>query len=135
MPVLTFFFLENQNAPVRTVMYFDSANETFVIERRKASLKNPDMNTAAEVAPHTLFTIADPVSGKEAEETLNVRVFWDNSVVEVFINGRTVISTRIYLADEGGATIRFFANAEEGKTPDAVLNEATLWDGLETSRN
>ncbi|KAH8600400.1 glycosyl hydrolase [Bisporella sp. PMI_857] len=126
---------EEKSTPVRTVMFFDSANETFVIERKEASLVNSEINTAAEVAPHTLFTIADPDSGIQVEETLHVRVFWDMSVVEVFINGRTVISTRIYVANEGGATINFFADATGSEKADAVVTEATVWDGLKTSRS
>lgn len=114
-------------------MFFDSANETFVIERKETSLVNSEINTAAEVAPHTLFTLADPVSETQAEEDLHIQVFWDMSVVEVFVNGRTVISTRIYVSNEGGAVISFFADAAGSEKADAVLTEATVWDGLKTS--
>jgi len=126
---------EDQNLTARTVMFFDSLNETFVIERKEASIGGDGSNFAPEVAPHTLFTVSDPVSGLLTEENLHVRVFWDMSVVEVFVNGRTVISTRIYLAKEGGSNIDFFAEAAGSENTDAFLQEATVWDGLKTSRN
>jgi len=116
------------------VMFYDSSNETFVIERKEASYEALDINKAPEVAPHTLLTVADPISGTTSEENLHIRVFWDMSVVEVFINGRTVISTRIYVAKEGGATIEFFAEAAVGsQKSDSYLQDATVWDGLKAS--
>jgi beta-fructofuranosidase len=55
-------------------------------------------------------------------------------VLEVFVNERTAISTRLYAAEET-VGIRFFAddNAATVESASAVgsrLLEATLWDGV-----
>ena len=57
-------------------------------------------------------------------------------MLEVFVNGRTAISTRLYAAEEN-VGIRFFADEEEvsaswegGESPESKLLYATVWDGI-----
>lgn len=82
------------------------------------------INALPELAPHTLFTTRDPTTNTTSTEPLHIRAWRDNSVLEVFVNGRTAISTRLYAAEEA-VVIRFFAEGGESK----VLS-ATLWDGI-----
>ncbi|KAK3683270.1 putative beta-Fructufuranosidase [Vermiconidia calcicola] len=108
--------------------------ETFTVTRPSfPSPKSAELiNSSPEVAPHTLFTMRDPASGAAEEETLDIRAWRDNSVLEVFINGRTAISTRIYAAEETFG-IRFFADeslTERGTEIGTELVFATLWDGI-----
>ncbi|CEO58548.1 hypothetical protein PMG11_03262 [Penicillium brasilianum] len=122
-----------------TVMIFEPQNETFKILR--PSFSRPDssllVQSSPEVAPHTLFTMINQRSGEEYTETLDIRAWRDNSVLEVFVNGRTVISTRLYAAEKTFG-IRFFAEDEaldvesfrashKGSTE---LQFANLWDGI-----
>ncbi|KAJ5358604.1 glycosyl hydrolase [Penicillium cataractarum] len=122
-----------------TVMTFEPQNETFKISR--PSFSRPDssllIQSSPEVAPHTLFTMIDQNSGEEFTETLDIRAWRDNSVLEVFVNGRTVISTRLYAAEET-FSIRFFAE-DKASSARAVwtshkgsteLQFANLWDGI-----
>lgn len=70
---------------------------------------------------------------------MHIRVWRDNSVLEVFVNGRTAISTRLYAAEET-IGIRFFADddsvfgtsfsASSSSAGESQLIYATLWDGL-----
>jgi beta-fructofuranosidase len=120
-------------------MTFEPQNETFKISR--PSFSRPDssllIQSSPEMAPHTLFTMINQRSGEEYTESLDIRAWRDNSVLEVFVNGRTVISTRLYAAEETFA-IRFFAEDEalnvkslrashKGSTE---LQFANLWDGI-----
>lgn len=73
-----------------TVVFFEPCTETFMVERSK-STKIPQINLSVESAPHTLFSFA-----KDRIEPLQIRIFCDTSVLEIFVNERTVISTRIY---------------------------------------
>lgn len=82
------------------------------------------INTLPELAPHTLFTTRDPTNNTTSTEPLHIRAWRDSSVLEVFVNGRTAISTRLYAAEETVA-IRFFAEGGESK-----VRSATLWDGI-----
>ncbi|KNG85815.1 glycosyl hydrolase family protein [Aspergillus nomiae NRRL 13137] len=118
-----------------TVLAWAPCSETFSIHRPPPY--DPDINHNPEIAPHTLFTFADE-SGMEKEETLRIHAFLDRNVLEVFINERTVISTRIYTpCVESASRLRFFAELDSGapnlKHAPAVLLQADLWDGLEVS--
>lgn len=70
--------------------------------------------------------------GEESEETLQIHAFFDKSVLEVFVNERTVISTRIYHPSSQCFGARFFAEAPDSafKEDQTVLLRAEVWDGL-----
>lgn len=68
-----------------------------------------DINDDPECAPHTLFAQGDGPSNAERQETLDIRVFFDVSVLEVFVNERVAITTRIYPASGSCTAVRPFA--------------------------
>ena len=49
-------------------------------------------------------------------------------MLEVFVNGRTAITTRIYAGDEN-FELAFFAEDEDGAGRSELVS-ATLWDGI-----
>ncbi|CAK1368258.1 unnamed protein product [Cercospora beticola] len=116
-----------------TTLFFDQFSETFTINRPAFSVLNSSelINSAPEHAPHTLFTTRDPITGKLEQENLHIRVWRDSSVLEVFVNGRTAITTRIYAAEETFG-MRFFADDVPNGIADvpSMLVSATLWDGI-----
>ncbi|KAJ5281034.1 glycosyl hydrolase [Penicillium angulare] len=124
-----------------TLMTFEPQSETFTIYRPSFSIPDTSMliNSAPEVAPHTLFTMRDLSNGLECTETLDIRAWRDNSVLEVFVNGRTAISTRLYAAEETFG-MRFFAEddipasgagaLQASHTGPTELQFASLWDGI-----
>ncbi|CAI7671230.1 unnamed protein product [Penicillium manginii] len=126
-----------QNA---TTMVFKPQDETFTISR--PSFPRPDsallINSSPEIAPHTLFTGTNPNKGEEWTESLDIRAWRDNSVLEVFVNGRTAISTRLYAAEETFG-MRFFAE-DDTSNPGVLLRTshvgptelkfANLWQGI-----
>ncbi|KAJ5449602.1 uncharacterized protein N7458_006051 [Penicillium daleae] len=125
-----------------TTLCYTPTTETFTIHRPQSPTETT-INHGYESAPHTLFTFLNE-SGIEIEETLQIHAFFDKSVLEVFVNGRTVISTRVYYPLERCFGVRFFAEeidtervtetkkscvggCEEGA---ALLVRAEVWDGL-----
>ncbi|CAG8882572.1 unnamed protein product [Penicillium egyptiacum] len=122
-----------------TLMIFEPQNETFTISRPSLSTSDSSLwiRSSPEAAPHTLFTVRNPSSGEEYTETLDIRAWRDNSVLEVFVNGRTAISTRLYAAEETFG-MRFFAEDEASSTEvlrtshtgSTELQFANLWDGI-----
>ena len=71
-------------------------NESFAGERRRQSLITIDTSRAslaADVRPRAPETA--PVCLGE-DEPLELRVFVDRSVVEVFVNGRQCVAVRVY---------------------------------------
>ncbi|KAE8351188.1 glycosyl hydrolase [Aspergillus coremiiformis] len=121
---------------LHTVLAWEPNTETFSIQRPPPY--DPNINHTPETAPHTLFTFVDE-SGAEHEETLRIHAFSDGNVLEVFVNERAVISTRIYVPyDEASVGLRFFAESDPSAShsthPPAILLRATLWDELEGAR-
>jgi beta-fructofuranosidase len=114
-----------------TGLVFQPGEETFKIERPSFSIPESQglINTAPEVAPHTLFTTRDPSTGCEETETLDISAWRDNSVLEVFVNGRTAISTRLYAAEETFG-IQFIVEDYGSGDDGSELVFATLWDGI-----
>lgn len=109
-----------------TLLYFSPNEETFVIERPDLHRAGPSIKLQDEKAPFILFTARDLKTGADVEERLDIHLFYDKSVLEVFVNERAVITTRIYLQNTDCSGVEFFAEGSE-----AVLDEATVWDGLE----
>ncbi|CAI7629287.1 unnamed protein product [Penicillium glandicola] len=113
-----------------TTLCWDPRSETFEIHR--PVIMDAEVNHGYEVAPHTLFTFLNE-RGEVVEETLRVHAFFDSSVLEVFVNDRTVISTRIYHPADHSFGPLFFAESDAGadnEQPAAVLVRASIWDGL-----
>jgi beta-fructofuranosidase len=126
-----------------TTLSFNPCTETFSITRpaftsTSGPLSSNLINTAPELAPHTLFTTSDD----NASEPLTIHVFRDSSVLEVFVNGgRTAVSTRLYAAEEN-LGIRFFVAEDEdvgdgdgcddGISSKSELIYAQVWDGIGT---
>lgn len=118
-----------------TTLAFEPATETFSIHRPQTSPSEPreSINHLSELAPHTLFITRDPIAGYEEVEPLEISVWRDSSVLEVFVNGRTAISTRLYVDDET-CSIHFFADDNHDKAQSSLLY-ASLWDGIGTDDN
>ncbi|KAH1486382.1 hypothetical protein LV164_007294 [Aspergillus fumigatus] len=123
----------------RTTLSWIPYDETFTIER--PPLHDAGINHVPETAPHTLFTFCNN-EGEEVTEPLQIHAYFDASVLEVFVNSRTVISTRIYTPHAQVCTgLKFFASATESQpkpstsAPAAVLVRADIWDGLSVIRD
>lgn len=122
-----------------TSLTFNPRSETFTVERPSfPSAESSELiNSAPENAAHTLFTFHDPKDECEKRETLDIRAWRDNSVLEVFVNGRTAISTRLYAAEQTHG-MRFFAEdiLEDSRSLDrnsddvTSLEYATVWDDI-----
>ena len=113
-----------------TTIEFDPSTETVTILRPSLPTTNSPalINASPEIAPHTLFTTRDTSTGREVQENLELQIWRDSSVLEVFVNGRTAISTRIYTTDEL-CGVRFFAE-DDGDEGRSVLSRARVWDGI-----
>lgn len=89
-----------------------------------------DINDDPECAPHTLFTRKDGMHDAERQETLDIRVFFDVSVLEVFVNERVAITTRIYPASGICTAVRPFATYSSKPAGDGVAKalEFAVWE-------
>ena len=125
---------------IKTLVYWDSTSETFIIER--PHIQAP-ISHAPEAAPFTLFTLIGSsdsasenrhgYSAAETEESLNIRAFFDTSVLEIFVNERLELSTRVYLPDkrewEHGGIYFFAENKRDPETPNYPVESGRLGNG------
>ena len=124
---LSIFHTPEQETSHATNVYLIISTETLIVERPDASHIDAGIYTQPEVAPFTLFTIRDD-SGRHREK-LRLRVFVDESVVEVFANDRCTISTRIYPATKRCWGVKLWAVDESSASALSPV-VARAWDGL-----
>ena len=129
---LRMFHCQDKHTAHSTTLSFSPSSETFNITRPSLpSFASPKLiNSRPETAPHTLFNIRDPTTTEVKQESLSIRAYRDNSVLEVFVNDRTAISTRLYAADETFGMCFFADDGDRGWSDGSALLNATLWDGL-----
>lgn len=117
-----------------TVLYFSPNDETFVIARPDLRHSADDGTNVVSVklqeekAPFTLFTSRNLETMRDEEERLEIHMFYDQSVLEVFVNERAVITTRVYLQETSCSGVEFLV--EGSGDGCAALEEAIVWDGL-----
>ncbi|KAL2203318.1 Arabinanase/levansucrase/invertase, partial [Sarocladium strictum] len=93
-----------------TRIYFDSSSETVVIDRSQ-STRLHGINVSPKQAPHTLFEFK---KGEiTTQEGLGFHVFFDTSVLEVFVNERVAITTRVYPQEGTCYGIRIYTGDDE----------------------
>ncbi|KIW74280.1 hypothetical protein Z517_12220 [Fonsecaea pedrosoi CBS 271.37] len=109
-----------------TTISFLPHKETVRIDRPITNtIDGEEINTAPEIAPFTLFTflpdqrdeVGQVEAGRHLEseiENLELHLFFDESVLEVFVNSRCVITTRIYPPGKTCFGVRFWAEDKDG---------------------
>jgi beta-fructofuranosidase len=117
----------------KTVIYFDTAEESIVVDRSNSS-ESPEVNRSSEIAPHTLFRFADGSSNQDSTrpqpelEDLDMRIFFDTSVLETFVNGRTAITARVFPESSTCYDIGVFVEPSEGvEKSKSYLKHCKWW--------
>jgi beta-fructofuranosidase len=118
---------------LHTDISFDPVNQTVTIDRSHtvsstASAVDKTINRRPESAAHTLLTYSS--LGDKSMETLDFVILFDKSILEVFVNERTVISTRIYV--NGNSTRGSVRLSAEGANGQEIAFERTgVWCGMD----
>lgn len=108
-----------------TMVYLVPETETLKVERPDSSRIDPKILTFPETAPFTLFSFQK--QDDQERELFELRLFFDESVLEVFANSRCTIATRVYPASKRCWGLRFWA---EDESQQSRLVHAQAWDGL-----
>lgn len=98
-------------------------NETIYIFRSN-STKDIDVTTTTISAPLKLLPFANGTL-----ETLKMHLFIDNSVLELFVNDRITLTTRIYCDDVDAKLVSFY-NADP---KHASFKKVEAWSGLQSA--
>ncbi|KIX05298.1 uncharacterized protein Z518_06170 [Rhinocladiella mackenziei CBS 650.93] len=124
---LSIFHNEEHEIASSTMISFIPETETLKIDRPDSSHVDPDIHTFPETAPFTLFSFKNSDDGSQCRERLELHVFFDESVFEVFANSRCAFATRVYPATKRCWGIGFWA---EDEMQASRLVSATASDGL-----
>ncbi|KAJ9124234.1 hypothetical protein QFC22_001033 [Naganishia vaughanmartiniae] len=123
----------DESQKLHTDISFDPVNQSITIDRSntvspKASAVDRTINRRPESAAHTLLTYGG--LGDKHMETLDVVILFDKSILEVFINERTIISTRIYV--NGTSSQGFVRLSAHGVDAQEIVFERTgVWSGID----
>ncbi|ORZ22493.1 glycosyl hydrolase [Absidia repens] len=125
-----FSIVVRQSEHEETVISYIPSNSNIHINRTISTQQSDVYRTGSESHPVPLFRIQDDKDDKKATlEPLNLRIFVDNSLVEVFANERMAVSTRIYPThdDSIGMSLRLPSDVTVTKL-DVYSIDFTAWD-------
>lgn len=119
------FIRHNEDYKTHTRIEFLPASEEIVVVR-EASNSAPDINKCDERGPFTLFRSQN--GGNDEVESLQLRIFCDNDLVEIYANDRFALSTTIYQDNREALLISLFAT---GSSESAVFQKVKIWSGMD----
>lgn len=121
----TIYHSQDQDVAHATSIHLTPSTESLTIERPDSTQIDQSILTFPETAPFTLFSFANARSHRR--ENLELRVWFDESVLEVFANDRCTFATRVYPATKRCWGIKFWA---EDEARQSTVLQARAWDGL-----
>jgi len=113
----------------RTSVYYQFSNETLIVDRTQStavSATTEGIDTRNEHGKLRLFDIKDSQSGRTRIESLDITMIVDNSIVEIFVNKRFVLSTAVLPWYDASKMLSFFI---EGPV-SVEFSDVEIWEGL-----
>ncbi|KAJ5376096.1 hypothetical protein N7509_012982 [Penicillium cosmopolitanum] len=107
-----------------TNIYFDPWNNTICVDRAHSSLIK-EFTNYTHAGYFKPYQIAQKNTSSVAE-TIDLTIFVDGSLIEVYANDRFALTSRIYPSREDSTGISFFA----GEGVDVEYSRLEIWDGL-----
>lgn len=120
--------LHNGDKSRRTRIYFSPSAEEIVVDRSRSNNKS-DIQKDAVSGAFTLL-VSENDDGREGIETLQLRVFSDGDVLEIFANDRFALSTVVYADSNTCNGVSWFVETEGEAGADAAFESLSIWEGL-----
>ncbi|KAG2174690.1 hypothetical protein INT43_005748, partial [Umbelopsis isabellina] len=123
----------NYDYTQEAIISFSPESERLTVDRLKSTTVN-NINTSPDSGAHTLFYTRDPKDGVVKLETLKLRIFCDNSVLEIFANDRFALISRIY-PDTSSVKVSLIATPKQNAVSkfDNIVAKFTtiqIWENL-----
>ncbi|KAL6399519.1 hypothetical protein AUP68_18067 [Ilyonectria robusta] len=125
-----FHLRHNNDLSIRASVTFCTVTETITVDR-EASTPDTTINKCPDAGPFTLLMKRETNDNSElAMEKLQLRVFSDGDILEIFANDRFALATMVYSTSysQDSSGITAFATGGMGS---AVFERVTVWDGLD----
>ncbi|EGG03208.1 family 32 glycoside hydrolase [Melampsora larici-populina 98AG31] len=105
-----------------TDIYYEPSSESLVVRREHSSLVKV-YGSSTEIGKLRLWPIRDPMTNTTSLESLNLTIIVDNSIIEVYANHQTVITTRVYPWLMNSTSVSFFVEGNPSmKNPNRSSN-------------
>ena len=105
------------------------SNDTLIVDRAQStavSATTEGIDTRNEHGKLRLFDVKDSESGQTRIESLDITMIVDNSIVEIFVNKRFVLSTAVLPWYDVSKMLSFFIEGPVG----VEFSEVMIWEGL-----
>jgi beta-fructofuranosidase len=123
-----FVFRRSSNGLEYTTLTYDPVSQYLIFDRTHSSLITQFANSII-YAKHALLTTM--INGNMTQmEALSLRIFVDNSLVEVYANSRTVISTHIYPALSDSTGLGYMVG---GSGVSIAFSNVSVWSTLQNA--
>lgn len=118
-------FRHNADMSIATILQFDPTSESLYIDRSRSvpSSAAEDYDLRPEFSPFTLFKYGDKL------EDLDVTLILDHGLVEVFVNNRSAITTRIYTGGDNSTNLASLVTGGQ----DAEFVSVEMWQGIKAN--
>lgn len=112
------------NGEEYTNIYFDPSSNNIVVDRAQSSLIDEFTKTAhiGFFEPYQM----QQRSGNSTTEPIQLNIFVDGSLVEVYANDRFALTTRIYPSRGDSTGAKLFA----AESVNVEYSNVEIWDGL-----
>ena len=121
-----FVFRRSSNGLEYTTLIYDPISQYLILNRTYSSLITLFANSTI-YAKHALLTTMIENNTKQME-LLSLRIFVDNSLVEVSANDRTTIATHIYPTLSNSIGLRFIVGGQGGYV---TFSNISIWFNLQ----
>jgi beta-fructofuranosidase len=123
-----FVFRRSSDGLEFTTLMYDPLSEYLILNRTCSSLITTFDNTTI-YAKHTLLTTMIDKNTTQ-KELLSLHIFIDNSLVEVYANNRTVMTTHIYPARSNSTGLGYIVGSH-GRS--VTFSDVSLWSNLQNA--
>jgi beta-fructofuranosidase len=120
-----FVFRISSNRLEYTTLIYNPVSEYLILNRTYSSLI-PEFVSTTIYAKHTLLTTMIDANTSQTE-LLSLRIFVDNSLLEVYANNRTVITTHIYPALSNSTGLGYIIGGQGGLV---TFTNVVVWSNL-----
>lgn len=111
-----------------TNIYYDPTNYTLVVDRTYSSLID-EFNNASVVGYFYPYTVVPSTGyGNVTQEPITMDIFIDGSLIEVYINERFALTTRIYPSMLSSTGVGFYLASGASATVESVDMWMDLYD-------
>lgn len=107
-----------------THIYYDFAAETIRVDRSKSSLVT-GFNLGPEAGKMRLWNVPSGKNGTKLE-SLNLQIFVDNSIVEIYANGVFAMTTRVYPWRDDSVGLGYYTSG----SGSVKYSNVKVWEGL-----